>query len=74
MNADNTELVVAHTSSGLEELAKIVPKVRVAAAFNSVPGEVLFSVYEGRAPSQKAEPGVLWRRQARQVRGRHPDP
>ena len=48
MNADNTELVVAHTSSGLEELAKIVPKARVAAAFNSVPSEVLFSVYEGR--------------------------
>jgi predicted dinucleotide-binding enzyme len=53
MNADNTELVVAHTSSGLEELAKIVPKVRVAAAFNSVPGEVLFSVYEGRRRAKR---------------------
>jgi 8-hydroxy-5-deazaflavin:NADPH oxidoreductase len=48
MNADDTELVVAHTSSGLEELAKIIPKARVAAAFNSVPSEVLFSVYEAR--------------------------
>ena len=48
MNADNTELVVAHTSSGLEELAKIVPKARVVAAFNSVPSEVLFGVYERR--------------------------
>ena len=53
MNADNTELVVAHTSSGLEELAKIVPKARVAAAFNSVPSEVLFSVYEGRRRAKR---------------------
>jgi 8-hydroxy-5-deazaflavin:NADPH oxidoreductase len=48
MNADDTELVVAHTSSGLEELAKIVPKAHIAAAFNSVPSEVLFSVCEAR--------------------------
>jgi predicted dinucleotide-binding enzyme len=48
MNADDTALVAAHTSSGLEELARIVPKARVVAAFNSVPSEVLFSVYEGR--------------------------
>jgi 8-hydroxy-5-deazaflavin:NADPH oxidoreductase len=48
MNADDTELVVAHTSSGLEELAKIIPKARIVAAFNSVPSEVLFSVYEAR--------------------------
>ena len=48
MNADDTELVVGHTSSGLEELAKIVPKAHIAAAFNSVPSEVLFSVYQAR--------------------------
>lgn len=48
MNADDSALVAAHTSSGLEELARIVPKARVVAAFNSVPSEVLFSVYEGR--------------------------
>jgi 8-hydroxy-5-deazaflavin:NADPH oxidoreductase len=47
-NADNTELAIAHTSSGLEELAKIVPKARVVAAFNTVPSEVLFGVYERR--------------------------
>src|SRR5262249_44207004 len=40
MNADNTELAVAHTSSGLEELAKVVPKARLVAAFNTVPSEV----------------------------------
>jgi len=48
MNADDTELVVGHTSSGLEELAKIVPTAHIVAAFNSVPSEVLFSVYEAR--------------------------
>jgi hypothetical protein len=52
MNDDNTELVVAHTSSGAEELAKMIPKARVVAAFTNVPSEVLFGVYEakGKAP------------------------
>ena len=48
MNDDNTELVVAHTSSGAEELAKRVPKARVVSAFNTVPSEVLFGVYEAK--------------------------
>jgi 8-hydroxy-5-deazaflavin:NADPH oxidoreductase len=48
MNPDNTELVVAHTSSGAEELAKMVPKARVVSAFNTVPSEVLFSVFQAR--------------------------
>jgi len=48
MNDDNTDLVVAHTSSGAEELARKVPKARVVAAFNTVPSEVLFGVYEAR--------------------------
>jgi predicted dinucleotide-binding enzyme len=46
MNDDNTELVVAHTSSGAEELAKMIPKARVVAAFQTVPSELLFGVYE----------------------------
>ena len=48
MNEDNTELVVAHTSSGAEELARMMPKARVVAAFQTVPSEVLFGVYEAR--------------------------
>jgi 8-hydroxy-5-deazaflavin:NADPH oxidoreductase len=55
MNDDNTELVVAHTSSGAEELARRLPNARVVSAFNTVPSEVLFGVYEtkskGRRPS-----------------------
>ena len=34
MNGDNTELVLAHTSSGAEALAKRVPKARVVSAFH----------------------------------------
>src|SRR2546426_1392197 len=33
MNADNTDLVIAHTSSGAEELAKKVPEAQVVSAF-----------------------------------------
>jgi predicted dinucleotide-binding enzyme len=52
MNDDNTDLVVAHTSSGAEELAKRVPKARVVCAFNTIPSEVLFGVYESRGKTQ----------------------
>ncbi|HEU5260224.1 MAG TPA: hypothetical protein VFU41_02245 [Gemmatimonadales bacterium] len=37
MNADDTDLVIAHTSSGAEALAKRVPKARVVSAFNAGP-------------------------------------
>ncbi len=37
MNDDNTDLVVAHISSGAEELARMIPKARVVSAFNTVP-------------------------------------
>src|SRR5438128_7196135 len=48
MNDSDTGLVVAHTSSGAEELAKRVRDARVVCAFNTVPSEVLFGVYEAR--------------------------
>src|SRR5438874_13275064 len=48
MNADDTGLVIAHTSSGAEELAKQVPKARVVSTFGTVPSEVLFGVFEAR--------------------------
>jgi 8-hydroxy-5-deazaflavin:NADPH oxidoreductase len=53
MNDDNTELVVAHTSSGAEELAKMIRKARVVAAFNTVPSEVLFAVYEAKRKASR---------------------
>jgi len=53
MNDDDSELVVAHTSSGAEELARMIPKARVVSAFNTVPSEVLFGVYEARSKSRR---------------------
>jgi 8-hydroxy-5-deazaflavin:NADPH oxidoreductase len=53
MNADNTELVVAHTSSGAEALAKMIPKARVVSTFNTVPSEVLFGVYQAKRKADR---------------------
>jgi predicted dinucleotide-binding enzyme len=53
MNADDTGLVIAHTSSGAEELAKLVLGARVVSAFNTVPSEVLFNVYEAKRKSRR---------------------
>lgn len=58
MNADDTGLVVAHTSSGAEELAKRLPKSRIVSAFNTVPSEVLFGVYEARR--KRARPSLVY--------------
>jgi predicted dinucleotide-binding enzyme len=53
MNAGNTKLIIANTSSGAEELAKKVPQTRVVSAFNTVPSEVLFSVFEARRKARR---------------------
>ena len=53
MNADDTELAIAHTSSGAEELAKKVPKARVVSAFGTVPSEVLFGVFSARRTARR---------------------
>src|SRR5574341_2507517 len=58
MNADDTDLVIAHTASGAEALAKKVPKARVVSAFNTVPSEVLFGVFEARR--QAVRPSLLY--------------
>ncbi len=55
MNADDTALAIAHTSSGAEELAKKIPKARVVSAFNTVPSEVLFSVFETAGSGKREE-------------------
>ena len=57
MNDDDTELVVAHTSSGAEEMAKMVPKGRIVSAFTTVPSEVLFGVYEAK---RKSRPSLVY--------------
>jgi predicted dinucleotide-binding enzyme len=58
MNASDTKLVIAHTSSGAEALARKVRKAHVVAAFGTVPSEVLFSVYEARR--RAARPSLVY--------------
>jgi len=56
MDAANTELIVGLVTSGAEELARKVPGAEVVSAFNNIPSEVLFSVFEARG---KATPPSL---------------
>jgi hypothetical protein len=58
MDTDNSKLIVANTSSGAEELAKMLPKTRVVSAFNTVPSEVLFGVFE--AQHKAIQPSLLY--------------
>ena len=48
MNTDDTALVVAHASSGAEELAKRISSAHFVSAFNTVPSEVLVGVFKAR--------------------------
>jgi predicted dinucleotide-binding enzyme len=48
MNADDTKLVIGHTSSGAEALAKKVRTADVISAFSTVPSEVLFNVFDAK--------------------------
>ena len=58
MNADDTDLVITHTSSGAEELAKKIPKARVVSGFGTVPSEVLFNVFGARKKATR--PSLLY--------------
>ncbi|HUL74662.1 MAG TPA: NAD(P)-binding domain-containing protein [Vicinamibacterales bacterium] len=58
MNADDTDLVVAHTLSGAEVLARKAPRAHVVSAFGTVPSEVLLSVFEGRRRARR--PSLLY--------------
>jgi predicted dinucleotide-binding enzyme len=53
MNDDNTKLVIGTTTSGAEELARKVPKAHVVCAFNTVPSEVFFGVFEAKRKAKR---------------------
>jgi predicted dinucleotide-binding enzyme len=59
MNDDDTSLVVAHTSSGAEELQRKIPQAHVVSAFNTVPSEVLWNVYEAKS-TQRQRPSLVY--------------
>ena len=64
MNDADTDLVIAHSSSGAEALAKKIRKARIVSAFGTVPSEVLFRVFE--AKRKAGRPSLLYC-------GDHPD-
>lgn len=49
MDDDNAKLVVGTDSSGAEALAKRLPNSKVVSAFNTIPSEVLFGVFDARS-------------------------
>jgi predicted dinucleotide-binding enzyme len=53
MDVGNTGLVIGHTFSGAEELAKKVSEAHVVCTFNTVPSEVFFGVYEARRKANR---------------------
>jgi predicted dinucleotide-binding enzyme len=53
MDSGNTKLLLGNTTSGAEELAKKVPRAHVVCAFNTVPSEVLFGVFEARRKASR---------------------
>ena len=57
MSGDDGELVVAHTSSGAEVLAKRLRGAHFTAAFGTIPSEVLFDVFARRR--RKPRPSML---------------
>src|SRR5713101_7411190 len=58
MDAGNTKLIMGNTTSGAEELAKKVPRAHVVSAFNTVPSEALFGVFE--AKRKKTRPSLVY--------------
>jgi predicted dinucleotide-binding enzyme len=53
MNAEDTDLTIAHTSSGAEALARKVRQAQVVGAFGTIPSEVLFGVFERRGKGNR---------------------
>jgi|ERR1700693_170767 8-hydroxy-5-deazaflavin:NADPH oxidoreductase len=58
MNGDDSNLVIAHTSSGAEALAKKIRKANVVSAFGTVPSEVLFDVFAAKRRTRR-RPNLL---------------
>ncbi len=53
MDTADTKLILGTTTSGAEELAKKLPRAHVVLAFNTVPSEVLFGVFESKTKNPR---------------------
>ena len=60
MNANDTALAVAHTSSGAEVLAKKPRKADIISAFGTVPSEVLFEVFGAKKRRTRRRPSLMY--------------
>jgi predicted dinucleotide-binding enzyme len=58
MDVGNTKLIIGTSASGAEELAKKIPRAHVVAAFQTVPSEVLFGVFERKR--RKPRPSLVY--------------
>jgi predicted dinucleotide-binding enzyme len=58
MSKDDSRLVIGHSSSGAEELARKLPRAHVVSAFGTVPSEVLDPVFAQRP--RGARPDLLF--------------
>jgi 8-hydroxy-5-deazaflavin:NADPH oxidoreductase len=68
MNASDTKLVVGHSSSGAEALAKKARRAKIVSAFSTVPSEALLDVFAQRR--RRSRPNVIFcgdDRQAKKV-------
>ncbi|MEJ5176513.1 NADPH-dependent F420 reductase [Erwinia sp. MYb416] len=58
LNASDSELVIAHTDSGAETIARKLPDAQIVAAFQATPSEVLMDVFNGR--NKQNRPDMLY--------------
>jgi len=56
LNADDRELLIGHSDSGEENLARRLPASRLLAAFQATPSEDLRSIYDNRADALRPSP------------------
>lgn len=59
MSADDTRLVIGHTSSGAETLARKIRRGHVVAAFSTVPSEVLLDVFRRKRRTRR-RPSLMY--------------
>ena len=60
MDADDTKLIVGTTTSGAEKLQEKVADAHVVAAFQTVPSEVLFGVFDNKGKRKQTPPSLVY--------------